>query len=95
MDIITSFLPIISPFIINFLTQFVKTTTKKATPFLEKNPYRKSILRFVVAILAFVSVIFTAILNGETEVSLVSVETITNAFLTFGTATGAYLWAKK
>lgn len=88
MEIISSILLAISPFLVSGLTQLLKPSegTKLAG-------YRAALLRFGVALLSFASVVGTSFLSSQ-KVEAISVETFAQAFVVFIGATGTYFWAK-
>lgn len=88
MEIISSLLLAISPFVVSGITQLVKFTETAMS-----GGFRTTIIRFGVALLSFGTVIGTASLNNS-AVDMVSIETFTQAFLVFIGATGVYFWNK-
>jgi hypothetical protein len=79
----------LSPILVAVLTGGVK---KLKT--VKISGYKKTILRLVVGVLSFGSVVAGAVVTGG-EVDAVSIETLSNTILVFLSASGVYLFAKK
>lgn len=83
------FLLTLSPFVVAVLSSILKPTKT-----MNLGGYRKTILRFGVVALSFGAVIGTSILTSQ-EVDVTSIQTFSEALLTFLGSTGVYFLAKK
>jgi len=79
----------LSPLVVALITSWLKPS--KTTPILG---FRKTAVRFGVAVLSFGAVVGSAFLSGQ-EVDVTSISTFAETLLTFLGATGAYFLAKK
>ncbi|MCK5018422.1 MAG: hypothetical protein KAS32_15290 [Candidatus Peribacteraceae bacterium] len=83
------FLLTLSPFVVAVLSSILKPSKTSKI-----GGYRKTVLRFGVVLLSFVAVIGSAFLT-ESEVDITSIQTFSDALLTFLGSTGVYFLAKK
>lgn len=88
MEIISQILLAISPFLVSGLSQLLKPSRE-----LFSNGFRRTVLRFGVALLSFGAITGTAVLAGS-EVDMLSIETFVQTALVFVGATGTYFWTK-
>lgn len=88
-EIISSVLLLASPWIIKGLTNFVKKIQS-----VQISNNKVFILRFVVAILSFSTVVATAWISG-TDVSADMISSFAETVIVFLGATGAYFFEKK
>ena len=84
----------LSPIAVAVIAQIVKVIIDFGTRLRDMGGIHTAVLRVIVALLSFVSVIGSAILAGET-VDVASIETFAHAILVFLGTTGAYFLTKK
>jgi len=82
---------LLSPFVVALLTSGVK---KIGASNILSNGSRKPILRFVVALFSFLSVVGSSVLSGG-EVDPMDIQSFADALLVFLGSTGVYFFAKK
>jgi len=78
----------LSPFLVALITKYVKSLDS-----IKLSKFKKTITRFIVAVLSFGAVILTAILT-DGEVDAISIESFADSLLTFLEATGIYFLVK-
>lgn len=86
-----SLLLLAAPIIVSLITSGVKGIKSIDTM---AKPKKKATLRFMVALLSFVSIVLGAKLSGI-EVDAVSMETFSSALMVFLSSSGLYLFGKK
>ena len=77
----------LAPFIVVVITNWLKDIKPI------RNEDRKIILRFVVALLSFMSVIITSAISGD-GVDTMSIQTFVNALIVFLASSGVYFMRK-
>lgn len=88
-DLLTPLAALASPFVVEFLTNGVKRLQA-----VKYSNYRKVVLRFAAVVFAFGATLATGLADG-TEIDPASIDTLVQGLMTFGAATGIYLFKKK
>lgn len=88
MELLSQILLAISPVLVSLVTNLVKPSKTVIV-----GGFRKTVLRFGVAILSFGAVVCTAFLSNQ-QVDAVSIDTFVQAVLVFLGASGIYFWNK-
>jgi hypothetical protein len=81
-----NFIFLLAPIVVSLITTGIKK--------LRTVKFNKSVLRVIVAVLSFGSVLGTALLSGE-QVNVAHIETFVEAIFVFLSSTGVYLLSKK
>lgn len=82
---------LLSPVLVALAVQLTKKVTSSVKV---STPRRKALLRLLVAILSYGTIVGAAVLNGV-EVDPVAVETLVGAVLVFASSQGLYFLGKK